>query len=441
MIPLPTTQPQPVAIVPPRQESYADLVALAKELVATGFLPAAVKTPAQAVAIIMTGRELGLPPMQALRSICIIQGKPELAADLQLSLFKRAGGQAKWLSQSSEEAKLWLKHPNGDEFTQVFTMLDAKRAGLAAGVNWQKYPQAMLRSRAITAGLKSLGFEPLCGCYAPGEIGGPEVVEHYPADPAPAPEQKQTPEAQNALGASGGVSKPIQPAKTSPTHLPASSSGDKKPKPAIFADDETRKRMIAGLEAAGLLDLALEYFIKLEKPCVLLQTETLVDVPLQFVPVTRRQMELLRTRIIDFGNGAEAQHAFPPNELAPAKPTPPPAAKTGEVKPPASVEAAKKKDSEWFWDCIVSIPRKGMKKPEYDSQPDTIKSLYEAMKTGDEESQKRLWGLALNWKCEPREYNGKTYPPTDADKVTREAFDAFLNWEKENGSDDDDLPL
>jgi len=163
-----------------QNDDYGSLMALAKELCTTGFLPVAIKTPAQAVAIILTGRELGLPPMQSLRSICIIQGKPELSADLQLSIFHRDGGRSRWLTLTATEAKLLLKHPNGDEHTETWTMEDAKRAGLAAGVNWQKYPKAMLRSRAITAGLKSIGFEPLTGAYAPGEIGGPETVDPEP---------------------------------------------------------------------------------------------------------------------------------------------------------------------------------------------------------------------------------------------------------------------
>jgi hypothetical protein len=53
----------------------------------------------------------------------------------------------------------------------------------------------MLRSRAITAGLKSIGFEPLTGAYAPGEIGGPETVDLEPAgaDETPNPEPAPPP--------------------------------------------------------------------------------------------------------------------------------------------------------------------------------------------------------------------------------------------------------
>ena len=200
-------------------DDYPALMALAKELCTTGFLPVAIKTPAQAVAIILTGRELGLPPMQSLRSICIIQGKPELSADLQLSIFHRDGGRSKWLELTSTTAKLLLKHPNGDDHTEVFTMDDAKRAGLAAGQNWQKYPKAMLRSRAITAGLKSIGFEPLTGAYVPGEIGGPEIVEAEP--------ETVEPEAGNASEQAATSPPPSTP--TPPvTTPPAGSAGPTK---------------------------------------------------------------------------------------------------------------------------------------------------------------------------------------------------------------------
>src|SRR5439155_15626863 len=68
-----------------RQPGYHDLMALAQTLLQTGFLPQAIRTPGQALAIILTGQEMKLGPMQSLRSIGIINGKPVLAADLQLA--------------------------------------------------------------------------------------------------------------------------------------------------------------------------------------------------------------------------------------------------------------------------------------------------------------------------------------------------------------------
>lgn len=154
------------------EPSFADMMLLADTLLKTGFLPQAIKTAGQALAIILTGKEMGLGPMQSLRSIGVINGRPVLAADLQLALFHRAGGMSKWVTLTETDAKLWLKHPNGVEHTETFSMDDALRAKLTdRGDTYQKYPKAMLRSRAITAGLKSVGFEPVTGVYDPDELG------------------------------------------------------------------------------------------------------------------------------------------------------------------------------------------------------------------------------------------------------------------------------
>jgi len=183
-----------LTVVPPTH--VADLPALmqlASQLVPTGFLPDHIKTPGQAVAIILSGRELGIGPMLALRSIYMIKGKIELSADLQLSLFKRDGGTAEFTELTESKATLKLKHPNGDPHIETFSMDDAKRAMLG-GDNWKKYPKAMLRSRVITAGLKSIGFEPkMSGCYAPGEIGGPETIVDVQAEPVTQTQPEEPP--------------------------------------------------------------------------------------------------------------------------------------------------------------------------------------------------------------------------------------------------------
>lgn len=148
----------------PEQEFKA-LLDFGKMLVESGFLPSAINTPAKAVAVILTGREMGISPMLALRSINIVDGKPIVAADLQLSRFKANGGRAHWVRLDDKHAELWLRHPNGDEHTERFTIEDAKRAALLTKTSWIKYPMAMLRSRVISAGLKSIGYEPTSGVY------------------------------------------------------------------------------------------------------------------------------------------------------------------------------------------------------------------------------------------------------------------------------------
>jgi len=159
------------------------LFELSKHLVESGFLPDHIRKPGQAVAIILAGRELGMPPMRALRSLMIVKGKVEEGADSQLGRFKEAGGRAIFQRLDDEAAILELTHPNGDPHVEKFTIADAKKAGLTASPTWQKYPKAMLRSRAITAGLKSVGWDGAAGAYDPDEtkeIAPPQPVIQMP---------------------------------------------------------------------------------------------------------------------------------------------------------------------------------------------------------------------------------------------------------------------
>lgn len=279
--------------------------------------------------------------------------------------------------------------------------------------NWANRDDFALRSMAQTRATAKclrmpLGFVMTLAGYQP--TPAEEMVEDRPPTKAPyrPPQQKTSP------------APPVNQAAPPKREV----------KEAIFADDSTRERMIAGLKDCHAL--ATEYFEKLRNPTVLLPNEELKDVPLRYVPVTKHQMKLLLAKIADFGNGEEAAHAFYPNPEPPPKgqKAPPPSAKSGEVKEAPSIAAAKAKDPEWFWKAIISVPRKGMKKAEYDGNPDTIGSLYEAMKSGDEIAQARLWGLAHHWKPEPRQVGDKTYNPSAADFATRAALDAFEAFEK-----------
>ena len=199
--------PAPAAAVDYEREKHG-----AAMLLKSGLAPQGLKSPEAAMFVILVGRDLGLSPTQSLRSINVISGKVEVAADMQLALFKRAGGRATWLTLDAARASLELTHPNGDKHTETFTMADAKLAGLA-GPNWSKYPKAMLRSRCITAGMKSIGFDALAGVYSEGEIGGeertpleePETVTATMAEPKPDAPSRQVVDAEVVDTATGEV--------------------------------------------------------------------------------------------------------------------------------------------------------------------------------------------------------------------------------------------
>lgn len=147
----------------------------AEVLVSSGFLPAAIRTPEQAITIMQTGAELGLGPMQALRSIHVINGKPVMAAELMAALvYQRVpGAYLKIVKLSGTECAIHAARPGErDEPTEViFTWEDAQRAGLTGKGPWKAYPRAMLRSRAMSEACRAVFPDAVMGVYTPEEMG------------------------------------------------------------------------------------------------------------------------------------------------------------------------------------------------------------------------------------------------------------------------------
>jgi hypothetical protein len=158
-------------------ESVADIMQRAAILVKSGMLPEHIKTPEAAFAIICLADEMQIPRMRAFMGMHIIKGKVELSSELMLEGFINRGGRVKWIDP--EAATVQLTAANGDAVTMSFTAKDAATA-LLNGDNWKKYPGAMRRARAVSAGLRAIGEAH--GYYAPGEIGGPEIVENTQED-------------------------------------------------------------------------------------------------------------------------------------------------------------------------------------------------------------------------------------------------------------------
>lgn len=185
---------EPTLSLMPSERELQQMMHIADLLAKSGFLPRKLDSAGKVLAVILTGRELGLPPMLSTRCIKLMKdtGLPIVAADVILGTFKRNGGRAQFKVLTDKHAELWLKHPNGDQHVEVYTIEDARRAGLLEKSggrddngrelpnNWLKHPKAMLRSRCITAGLKSLGYEPAAGVYSPDEAEEIEANQGLP---------------------------------------------------------------------------------------------------------------------------------------------------------------------------------------------------------------------------------------------------------------------
>jgi hypothetical protein len=179
----PVAQHLPAAPLTPRgvaPTTVAELKELAGIAINSGLLSRELqgKGAQAAFVIIATGMELGLSPMQALRSIHVVEGKPVLSADLLVALVKRSGACEYFrLVESTPEKATYetLRKGEPKPTPLTWTMEDAKRAGLNNRQNWKAHPAAMLRARCAAALARAVYPDLLLGVYEESE--GEEIAE------------------------------------------------------------------------------------------------------------------------------------------------------------------------------------------------------------------------------------------------------------------------
>lgn len=170
------------ALAPRPSAMDANWWAMTKEqagmLVRTGFLPQSIKSPEQAIAIMMKGAELGVPPMYALSNIVVVQGKPTCSAELMLALVRRDHGTNAIRVKHSDNQSCTVEWKEwGEVNAYTFDIDDAKRAGLTnKGGVWTQYPAAMLRARCISAVCRMAFPESIAGMYVPDELGASVTI-------------------------------------------------------------------------------------------------------------------------------------------------------------------------------------------------------------------------------------------------------------------------
>lgn len=137
---------------------------------AEGFVPKAfVGRPEAIAAAILTGAELGLGPMESMRSIHMVEGRPTMSAELMLARARSQGVRTWWARTDAEIATLEMQLPGDARIQQMsYSMADAQRAGLAGRGNWSKFPANMLRARCTSAAIRA---------FCPEVLGASGVYE------------------------------------------------------------------------------------------------------------------------------------------------------------------------------------------------------------------------------------------------------------------------
>lgn len=158
----------------PTIQEFQTMKELGTMAVKSGLIPTSINTPEKAVIIMLKGRELGIPPMQAFSSIAVVNGKPTMSAELMLAMIYKnvPGAIVNFDITDSKKCEISAKRPNGKSTKFSFTMDDAKTANLTGKGPWMTYPAAMLRARCVSAMARAMFPDALSGVvYTPEELG------------------------------------------------------------------------------------------------------------------------------------------------------------------------------------------------------------------------------------------------------------------------------
>lgn len=182
--------------------SWVAAMRLAARIHRTPFVPHALRgDPHSVLACILTGEELGLGPMQSLRMVNVIEGRPAASAELMRALVNRAGHRIDVVESRQDRVTLaGRRRDTGAQAKVTWTIGDAQRAKLTGNPAWGKYPRSMLLARATSELCRALFADVIGGLYTPeesaaiegrswepelGELVDPVTLSALPAEPEP----------------------------------------------------------------------------------------------------------------------------------------------------------------------------------------------------------------------------------------------------------------
>lgn len=136
-------------------------------------------SPEAIFAVLATGIEMGVGPMESIRSIHMVEGKPTLGASLMLAQAIRRGVRIQWVRKDAEMAHAKFTRAGFPDHEEKITMAEIKAGGIDQGKNgvkknWRSFPVAMLTARCVSRALTSWAPDVLgAGVYVEGEIEEP----------------------------------------------------------------------------------------------------------------------------------------------------------------------------------------------------------------------------------------------------------------------------
>ena len=162
--------------------SVDDLARLARVFAASGLFGRAGNQETQVAECairLMAGMEAGFSPFASATGVHIINGRPAFSANLLAQAVRRHPDyDYRVLEKTATACRIKFLSRGEVLGEELFTIEMAERAGLLKNPTWRSYPEAMLFSRALTAGMRTHCPDALGGhpAYTPEELGDADVV-------------------------------------------------------------------------------------------------------------------------------------------------------------------------------------------------------------------------------------------------------------------------
>jgi hypothetical protein len=156
---------------------FAEVQGMANAIARSGLF--GMKTPDQALALMLVAQAEGQHPATITQEYDIIQGRAARKTHSVLARFQSAGGSVQWHELTDTIADATFSHKAGGSLRMTWTFEQAQKAGLTSKDNWKNYPRAMLRARCIAEGVRAV---------YPAALGGmlvSEEVQDMPASDVP----------------------------------------------------------------------------------------------------------------------------------------------------------------------------------------------------------------------------------------------------------------
>jgi hypothetical protein len=194
-------------------QTIGEAIQLAEIMSKSGIVPKDYQgNPGNIIVAIQWGAEIGLPPLQAMQNLAVINGRPALWGDAVIAIV-RASGLLESISEDigDTSATCTVKRRNEQPVSRTFSVEDAKRAGLSGKQGpWAQYPKRMMQMRARAWALRDVFPDVLRGVHVAEEaqdmpperdMGAATVVE-------PAPSASRTADVKAKLAAKRKAAEP-----------------------------------------------------------------------------------------------------------------------------------------------------------------------------------------------------------------------------------------